>query len=213
MPTMQKLYERFMDSIVNSVEFQKLSKIGGHKVYHLEGDALKHSLMVVEEAKKMFPTNYEMWIVALLHDVGKIYTSVCNGPDDWSYPNHAAVGAQHVQEFLPQLSPIKPSKVEWYVANHIKPLFWRGKNLKEELPKLNCPKECSIVNLVKLAICDIQGSVSVVPQTELLAYLYGLVDEWEYALNEASKFGLEGEVEELLKQGYTADEALDECDN
>ena len=212
--TLQKMYEKFMDSVVNSAEFQKLSKIGGHKVYHLEGDALKHSLMVVEEAKKMFPNDYKMWLVALLHDIGKIYTSVCNGPDDWSYPNHAKAGAEHLAEFIPENHPDYKA-IEWYIANHIKPLFWRGKKdktLRREIFLLNCPEGCSIVKLAKLAICDIQGSRASVSQDELLAFLYKFVEEREFAIEEAHSQGLEFEVETYINCGLSPDEALEEWD-
>lgn len=200
-----------MSSIVNSVEFNKLASIGGHKIYHLEGSALTHSLMVFEEACEMFPRDYEMQIIALLHDIGKIYTSVCNGPDDWSYPNHAKAGAENLHKFLIEEDDLY-KRAKWYISNHIKPLFWRGKDLRKEIAVMDCPEGCSIIKLAKLVVCDIKGSVSTTPQTELLAFLHQFIEEGESALKKASEYCLENEVLYLINQGYTPKEALTEWD-
>lgn len=207
----RETYQSLVNSIVNSVEFNKLSKIGKHKVFHQEGNALQHSLLVAEEALIEFHNDYTMQLVALLHDIGKIYSSVQNGPDDWIYPGHAKAGAENLDKFIPESLP-EYKEIEWYIANHIKPLYWRGRNLKEEISSLNCPEECSVIKLAQLAICDIQGSVATVSQDELLAFLYKFVAERKFALEEASKQGLEYEVLTLINQGYSADEALDEWD-
>lgn len=203
-------FQSLVNSIVNSVEFNKLSLIGKHKQYHLEENALVHSMSVFAVAKEIFEDDYEMQLTALLHDIGKIYSSVQHGLDDWTYPNHAKVGAENLSKFIPQIPEYE--NIKWYIANHIKPLYWRGKNLKEELKALNCPEDCSVIALAKLAICDIKGSISAVSQDELLAFLEQFVQEREFALNYASKYGLEYEVFNLLNQGYTPDEALDEWD-
>ena len=51
----------------------------------------------------------------------KIYSSVCHGPNDWTYPGHAKAGADNLDKFLPTSHP-DFSKVQWYIANHIKPI-------------------------------------------------------------------------------------------
>lgn len=203
------VFRMLMNSVENSAEFNKLANIGGHKVYHLEGSALKHSFMVLDEARQLMPEDEEMQLVALLHDVGKIYTSVCNGPDDWTYPGHAKAGAENLGKFIPESLP-EYKEIKWYIANHIKPLFWRGKDLRKEISAMNCPEGCSVVKLAKLTICDILGSVSVEPQVELLQFLEQFVAQREYAIEEASKFGLEEEVSYLINRGFDPDEALDE---
>lgn len=159
-------FQQLIGEIITSSEFQKLAFIGGHKKYHLEGNALKHSYMVFSEAQKMFPEDYTMQPTALLHDVGKIYSSIQNGEDDWVYPNHAAIGAAKLHCFIPKDLP-EFEQIQWYIANHIKPLFW--KEDKQDYSPL--VEGCSIRNLVKLVICDLQGSISAEPQTALLKYL------------------------------------------
>jgi hypothetical protein len=200
-----------LSNVLQLPEFQKLREIGGHKVYHLEGDAYTHTMLVVLHAIELFGIESPMVLVALLHDVGKIYTSVCNGPGDWSYPNHARAGAENLDKFLPTSHP-EFFKVQWYIANHIKPLFWRGKDLGEAISNMNVPEGCSIVALAELAICDVKGSKSVEPQSELLNFLQDFVSSRKEALTLAAKYGLQNEVLTQLNRGDSPTEALREWD-
>lgn len=192
-------------------EFQKLREIGGHKVYHLEGDALEHTEIVCEYGRHMFGEYSLMHLVCLLHDIGKIYTSVCHGPNDWTYPNHAKAGAENLHKFIPADLPEFPI-IQWYIANHIKPLFWQGKDLQEAIKTLNVPEGCSIIALAQLAICDVEGSCAVEPQTQLIEFLEDFVSSRMTAVFEASKHGLENEVMYLINQGVSPQEALREWD-
>ena len=163
------------------------------------------------QAIKLFGIDSPMVLVAELHDIGKIYSSVCNGPGDWKYPNHAKIGAENLDKFLSTSHP-EFFKVQWYIANHIKPLFWRGKDLKIVISSMQVPEGCSIVALAELAICDILGSKSVEPQDELLNFLQDFVSSRKEALNIAVQYGLQYEVLKQLNQGDTPTEALKEWD-
>ena len=198
-------------NVLQLPEFQKLREIGGHKVYHLEGDAYTHTMLVMLQAIKLFGIDSIMVLVAALHDIGKIYTSICHGPGDWSYPNHAKAGAENLDKFLPVSHP-EFFKVQWYIANHIKPLFWIGKDLEEVIPSMNVPEGCSIVALAELAICDILGSLSTEPQVELLTFLQDFVSSRKVALDIAAQYGLQYEVLKQLNQGDTPTQALKEWD-
>lgn len=204
-------YENTIKSILQSPEFQKLKEIGGHKTYHLEGNALEHTMMVADYAAHLFGEYSLMHLVALLHDIGKIYSSVCHGPDDWTYPNHAAAGAQNLFKFIPKSHP-DFRVIQWYIANHIKPLFWRGKDLHTAIQTLNVPEGCSIIALAQLAICDIEGSYSKEPQDGLLEFLQDFVSSRMIAVFEAKKYGLEHEVLMSLNSGDSPAEALREWD-
>ena len=148
---------------INPVEWKKLATIGGHKLYHLEGNALEHSLLVYYAACNTFPGNWDMQRVALLHDIGKIYTSIKHGEDDWEYPDHSTCGS--FKGILCKFIDIKdPHFVDyqWLIRNHIKPLYWQKKGVNVdtnpwEKDKLD-PKLANIDNLRKLAICDLKGS-------------------------------------------------------
>lgn len=161
-----------MEEILNNAEFQKLKRIGGHKVYHLEGDAYTHTLMVIEEAKKMFPDDPLMWKVAALHDIGKIYTSIQNGPDDWCYPDHAECGS--FKGILCKFIPLEDPDfvvIQWYIRNHIKPLFWEDGKM---IVLGGVKDRCSVRNLARLAVCDIRGSKSIEDQSRKIEYLMGI---------------------------------------
>jgi hypothetical protein len=208
LPMNIEMFKFLESSIKNSDEFKKLALIGKHKIYHQEENALVHTYMVCKEASVMFYGDYEMQLVALLHDIGKIYTSVQHGPDDWTYPNHAKAGAEHLDLFIPHIPEYE--HIKWYIANHIRPLYWRTKeDLKEEFKYMNCPKGCSVIKLAQLALCDINGSISLDPQTELKEYLEKFINEGTYAFKRASKYGLEEFALELINRGYSADETLD----
>ena len=198
-------------NVLQLPEFQKLREIGGHKVYHLEGDAYTHTMLVMLQAIKLFGIDSPMVLVAELHDIGKIYSSICHSPGDWSYPNHAKIGAENLDKFLPVSHP-EFFNVQWYIANHIKPLFWRGKDLKIVISSMQVPEGCSIVALAELAICDILGSLSIEPQVELLTFLQDFVSSRKVALDVAAQYGLQYEVLKQLNQGDTPTEALKEWD-
>ncbi len=70
-------------------------------VYHPEGDALFHSLQVLEHAL-CETSDRELWAAALLHDVGK-----ARGGRD-----HDQIGARLLQNVV---SP----RVQWLVAHHL----------------------------------------------------------------------------------------------
>lgn len=208
LPMNIEMFGLLESSIKSSDEFKKLALIGKHKIYHQEENALVHTYMVCKEASAMFGGDYEMQLVALLHDIGKIYTSVQHGPDDWTYPNHAKAGAEHLDLFIPHIPEYE--RIKWYISNHIRPLYWRTKeDLKEEFKYMNCPEGCSVIKLAQLALCDIKGSISLDPQAELKWYLETFINERNYALKCASKYGLENAVLYLINRGYSPDEALD----
>lgn len=163
---------------INYVNLLQLSTIGGHKVYHLEGDALIHTCMVVYEMKKLNPSPF-MIKLAYLHDIGKIYTSIYQGDDGWIYPDHSTCGGLRgiLCKFISESDP-DFKKLQWYITNHIKPLFWKGKfNSFQEINDGQLkyiPEGCSLEVLRDLALCDIRGSISAVDQNELETYLMNL---------------------------------------
>lgn len=133
-------------------EFLKLEKIGGCKKFHQEGNALTHTLMVMDACATIYGLDTELLILCMLHDIGKIYTAVeKNG--DWTYPNHAKSGSENLCKFI---SPDNEDfqKIQWYIANHIKPLFWKIKGISTT----PIVEGCSLDKLRKLAICDLLGS-------------------------------------------------------
>jgi hypothetical protein len=113
-----------------------------------------------------------MNIIALLHDIGKIYTGHQKENGDWEYPNHAKIGASHLLEFLPKELRVNTwfcEEANYFIANHIKPLFWDQKGY----PK----KDVLTIDLAKLAICDLKGSFSELPQDDKIQSLCDYIAE------------------------------------
>lgn len=155
-------------------EFMKLAKIGGCKKYHQEGNALIHTIMAMDYCHKNYEFDCELLSLCMLHDIGKIYSSI-EKDGDWSYPNHAKIGAENLYKFVsPEDKDFQ--KIQWYIANHIKPLFWKEKGITVTLP---IPEGCTLDKLRKLAICDLQGSIpdesEKENQKELIKYLIKLI--------------------------------------
>lgn len=154
--------------------FLELAHVMGCKPYHTEGNALVHTFLVFKEMYKICPDNEMMLLAALLHDVGKIETGHPKNGDmnDWEYPNHSGIGATMLYKFIPLKHP-NYDVIQWLIFNHIKPLFWQKKGTIDiaVLPPDGHEKECTLENLALLALCDIKGSISTVPQKELEDFL------------------------------------------
>ena len=161
-------------------EFFRLEEIGGHKQYHLEGNALEHTLLVFYAACDIFPDNWKMQRVALLHDIGKIYTSIKHGENDWEYPDHSTCGAFRgiLCKFIPLDDP-HFIDYQWIIRNHIKPLFWQKNGVNADTnpwEEKKLDKNLSnLDNLRKLAICDLKGSHSVSGNDAVIEYLRSLI--------------------------------------
>ena len=148
------------------LEFEKLMDIGKHKVYHLEDNALEHTCVVWSIAKKMFTAPEEQFMhrIAMLHDIGKIYTSIRNSDGYWEYPDHSTCGSFKgiLSKFIPLNDP-EFRTIQWYIANHIKPLFWKWPNVNSYSVNTTdaTTTKCSPKLLARLAYCDVVGSVPV----------------------------------------------------
>lgn len=85
---------------------ERLRQTPQSPVFHAEGDVLAHTRMVCDALKQL--PEYQalgerqqhiLYIAALLHDIGKIPTTVfVNG--DWHTPHHAPTGSRMVRELL-----------------------------------------------------------------------------------------------------------------
>ena len=168
--------------IIHSSEFLKLANIGGCHQYHQEGNALTHTFLVYLAAQEMFPSDLMMQCVALLHDIGKILTGRQKPDGNWEYPNHSIVGAEMLDAFIdPELTCFK--EMQWFIRNHIKPLFWRNKGLNREQALATLTPypsgeitEDTFNNLIDLVICDLKGSIpdDYADTIETINYLRGL---------------------------------------
>ena len=130
----------------------------------------------------MFPDNLMMQCVALLHDIGKILVGRQKDDGDWEYPDHSIVGAEMLEIFIDP-TYIRFKEMQWFIRNHIKPLFWRNKGLTREQALKTLSEhpsgeitENTFNNLIDLVICDLQGSIPAdyVDSVETINYLRSL---------------------------------------
>lgn len=156
-------------SILKNKKFKMLKRVGGHKIYHQEGNALRHSILVRRAAEKIFKGNPMMQLISLVHDIGKLVASQRAGKGDWTYPNHAKAGGAILSEFIPE-DYENYHLIKWYIENHIKPLFWKS---EEDAERLQVPEGASLRNLARLALCDLCGSYATkeVDNTKLIKLL------------------------------------------
>lgn len=153
---------KFFQEVSQNEYFQKLNLVGGHKIYHQEGSAYDHTLMVLG-AMMILTDDPFMHRLAFLHDIGKVENISDNEGksfEDWSYPHHSDRGAL---VSLPQIiNKDNPDygKYEWYIHHHIQTLFWKTPEGFERWCKDHpCPQGCSYQNLALLGVADLDGSV------------------------------------------------------
>ncbi len=86
--------------------FERMGKVEQNPSWHGEGDVWRHTQMVCQEligmsAYQKLPLlqRQELFLAAMLHDIGKI---LCTRLEEgqWVSPNHTAVGARMAREYL-----------------------------------------------------------------------------------------------------------------
>ena len=161
----------FLNSIVNTKIFKeypfnmlyKLKETEQSPIYHPEGNAWNHTMLVVDEAAKLRNKSRDervfMW-AALLHDIGKAETTKNKKGKITAY-NHETVGAdlcvKFLQEFTTDDTFIQKVKglVRWHmqILHVVKDMpFADIKSMKEET---------DIREVALLGFCDRMGRTNV----------------------------------------------------
>ncbi len=161
----------FLNSIVNTNIFKeypfymlyKLKETEQSPIYHPEGNAWNHTMLVVDEAAKLRNKSRDervfMW-AALLHDIGKAETTKNKKGKITAY-NHETVGAdlcvKFLQEFTTDDTFIQKVKglVRWHmqILHVVKDMpFADIKSMKEET---------DIREVALLGFCDRMGRTNV----------------------------------------------------
>jgi len=161
----------FLNSIVNTNIFKeypfymlyKLTETEQSPIYHPEGNAWNHTMLVVDEAAKLRNKSRDervfMW-AALLHDIGKAETTKNKKGKITAY-NHETVGAdlcvKFLQEFTTDDTFIQKVKglVRWHmqILHVVKDMpFADIKSMKEET---------DIREVALLGFCDRMGRTNV----------------------------------------------------
>lgn len=114
------LYETNIIDIIIP-DFSKLAEIQQPIEFHPEGDVFKHTLMVLSEVEE--GDSLHLIISILLHDFGKLFTSVFDQEKQrMTFNEHDIVGAQKSKEVLFNLKYDNDTieKVYYIISNHMK---------------------------------------------------------------------------------------------
>ena len=160
-------------------EVKALINVPQNRVYHLEGDAWTHTMMVLDEAAKRrdsvrYPLGFMM--SALCHDFGKaISTTVSEDGTVHSY-EHETQGLPIVKKFLERLTT--ETKLLEYVLNmtelHMEPNTMA--KARSKLKKTNKLFDSAVepFDIIQLAVCDGLGKLPKCDDTEeFLMQRYG----------------------------------------
>ncbi len=126
-----------------------LEKVKQNPKYHLEGDALYHSLQVFDLASHEAPYDEEFLLAALLHDVGKAID-----PGD------------HVGAGLEALDGLVSERTAWFIEHHMQAQAARDGVLGARARRRLAASE-DFDLLLELADCDRQGRQRGVEAPEL----------------------------------------------
>ena len=159
---------------------RKLSETKQDKVHHKEGNVWTHTKMVLEQLLSLseFKSLDEqdrkiLTYAALLHDIGKPFTSVVKKNGKISAPNHAEKGTlearallyrhpEFMREILGELDFSEKEEVLSYVKYHGLPLFFMEKSDY----KRNIMKASLEINLKKLLILSKADSLGRICEDE-----------------------------------------------
>ena len=93
-----------IERLLSGIRFSDMKTTMQDPVHHAEGDVYTHTRMVCREvistaAYLALPDvqKTELFLAALLHDIGKVKTTGLEG-GRWVSPHHASVGSQQVRD-------------------------------------------------------------------------------------------------------------------
>lgn len=142
---------------------EELTPIGGHKIFHREGNSWAHTQRVMFELSKISSWGPEAGkLIGLIHDIGKSRGYSVDKDGWFTYPNHSRLGGEMLSEYISPDKKYFPI-LKWLVSNHIKTLFIKNneekelKNLWDSIPE-GFDKNKAMTALLELGIADIRGS-------------------------------------------------------
>lgn len=142
---------------------EELTPIGGHKVFHREGNSWAHTQRVMFELSKISSWGATAGkLIGLIHDIGKSRGFAVDKDGWFTYPNHSRLGGEMLEDYISPTRQYFPL-LKWLVSNHIKTLFIKSneekelKNLWDSIPE-GFNKNQAMTALLELGIADIRGS-------------------------------------------------------
>ena len=149
---------------------KELSNIPQNPDYHGEGDVLAHTIMVVEALtndqrwrKLKENEQAELWLAALLHDIGKAKTTIEDNYGSFISPNHSITGARMAREIIYTHNAFQFSfnfreRVFNYIKHHGLPLWLMDREDPRRLAIL-ASQTTRLHGLYLLAYSDVVGRI------------------------------------------------------
>lgn len=165
----------------------QLEKTPQDPVFHAEGDVLTHTRMVLECLTKddrwrklENQERAELWLAALLHDIGKAKTTIEEDDGSLSSPNHSLTGARIAREILYthhqfQIPFDSRERIFNYIRHHGLPLWLLERDNPRRLALLTS-QMIELHGLYLLAYNDVLGRIS--NDTDKLIYSVELFREF-----------------------------------
>lgn len=144
-------------------ELMKLHDAPQNPEYHPEGSAFEHTMMVICEAGKVKHQAKDplaFMLAALIHDLGKVVSTVRNKKGNWSSVGHENTGVPLAENMLRRIGADEETVA--YCKNmcrhHMRlHTCYYG---KARISRTNAAFDCSVCpkELVLLCICDARGT-------------------------------------------------------
>jgi len=159
-------YEILKDFIEHSDLHEKMNDCSHHNddglsKHHLEGSVWTHTMLTYKEAN---PDSLYELLMALCHDIGKIYTRKINDKGYTTFYNHDSASVQPTINFLGYLykkNAINTTEITQFI-NHCLPVIGNHilyYNSTEKLNYIANGSSRTIDNLYKLSEMDGKGSI------------------------------------------------------
>lgn len=120
------------DLLLEIPEFARLKETLQNPVYHAEGNAWEHTMLVVKRAEAFLrnvnetvETKRALLAAALFHDIGKGMTTVVGDDGNWTSPYHGAAGAKIARVLLWDEGMEFRERVCALVRCHMWPLYFK----------------------------------------------------------------------------------------
>lgn len=145
-------------------ELKDLINVNQNPIYHSEGDAWNHTMMVLDEGAKkrdLVKEPYMFMLSCITHDFGKaVCTKVIDGKIR-SY-GHETEGIELAKNFIKRLT--NENKTIKYVTNmtelHMKPHVLTSSSSSKKAYNRMFDKSIEPIDLIYLSICDNLGKIS-----------------------------------------------------
>jgi len=188
-------------------ELARLKSVAQSREHHREGDAFRHTVMVLENLPESAPLRLKL--AAICHDLGKFGTQKKNKDGSISFYGHnkqSAILTEGIFERFRLPKNIKEETV-WLVDNHMEPILDNVKKMENRtIEKKFLKRGRPVDDLIALARADSLGSIpeTGAPDTENVDRFAARIKELRGRLRDKNEQNIPLPVtgDDLLAMGY-----------